>query len=898
MLKYYKRDNDDIEKKANNLLSDLLNDLFVENDLKLIEHESGRREIGIDFFYQIFNRSSNKQILFFEVQNKGTDKGLKVIKTKMHPEFGKISFQLELRHIKQYYFEMTEPLLFILCDINSKKAYWYPIQIDSTIPNRIKEKEESLKKKKSKNTTPTLQIYISKENEICSKNFKAFFDDIELSREEQIRKHNFNISSEADYSFLEDKIKDKHIIDQLYITIEEFEGIHILPPNVITSLPIIREVSDRYRVWIHNFSIKIDNEVLYNLISNIELVDGELKLKGGNIVVDNQEYKLLSIIKFFQANYIKHINWGGKDFKERICVHDLFIYSNCDCARCNFDELKLERTKLLIKEKEKKETLFEQLRKGYAAYLVGDLSKSVSIFNEINSEASKLDSPILYVISKYNLIQLRKIIKWNYFKSGKEDLLEKTKVGSLNGDEGYIKKKAPHFVDVFNFIKDDTFYKNASGSIDDILDEAREMSFYDKHGSVYSHNKVDKLTSSLLRFYSFSEYNYLIFDYFYEYKSLMTKVLEASFALHNISNPKSSKYKEIDFLIIKMWLFHVPFKKAKTLLHKYDFKRINTVLITEQLISYIDNLYNSISVLSIDNTPYYFGDKIERIIKNLTLLLSRINISDSELNLILAKILKFVNEFGQRKLIPFESFQQLFEYKEISKENAHSILKIYIEDDSLNSYAIKVYVEKASKEEIKQLILESLKVKRFSSKLVDNKKFTKIPYAISLLDEKLKSKVQKLIEKSLKKEFNDELFHISVLYDLIKFDEGMFNKFLLTIPDKSKLKESEIFYDNGKNYKLSSVVNIMYKFNLLFTNDVKKYVDYCIDEEKEYYKWLMDLDGFDYSKFNLHWVLEYRTKFFIKAFRKSKKLRKEIKRELRRKYVDGVAKYCLHNKII
>ena len=160
MKKYFKRDNDDIEEKANNLLNDLLFDMFAENELKLVKHESGRREIGVDFFYQIFNRNTDKQILFFEVQNKGTDKELKVIKTKTHPEFNKISFQLELRHVKQYYYEMAEPLLFVLCDINSQKAYWYPIQIDRTIPDRIIDKEEKSKKKKTK-TPSTLQIYIS-----------------------------------------------------------------------------------------------------------------------------------------------------------------------------------------------------------------------------------------------------------------------------------------------------------------------------------------------------------------------------------------------------------------------------------------------------------------------------------------------------------------------------------------------------------------------------------------------------------------------------------------------------------------------------------------------------------------------------------------------------------------
>ena len=285
---------------------------------------------------------------------------------------------------------------------------------------------------------------------------------------------------------------------------------------MITSLPVLKAQTDRNRVWINNFSLKNDNEKLYDLISNIKLIDNKLSLKSNKNLVENQAEKLLSIINFFKINNIKYIEWGGKGHKKDISIYHLYLFSNCDCERCSFNGLKLNRVKQLLNQNKKNETLLEQLRKGYTAYLIGDLSKSVYIFNKINSEAAKLDNSILYIISKFNLIQLKKIIKWNYFKSDKETLLKKIKFDNLSEDIGYIKKKVPHFLDVYNYIKDETFHKNASQSIDDILDETRNMWFYDKHGSTYHNDKVNKLMSILLKFYSFLEYNFLIFDYFDE----------------------------------------------------------------------------------------------------------------------------------------------------------------------------------------------------------------------------------------------------------------------------------------------------------------------------------------------------------------------------------------------
>ncbi len=898
-----KKDNDHIEEVANNLLNNKLFDLFNDNQLKLVKSESGRREIGIDFYYQVFDINNDKQVLFFDLQNKGTDKPLKIIKQKNHPEKGKISFSLELRHIRQYYYEITEPVLFVLCDINNDNAYWYSIQLDNTIPERLKTKEEELKSKKKNIKKPKLQIYIPTENEIKVDNFKRLLNDINWSKEHQIRKHKFNLSSNGDYSLIEENIKDKHIIDKAYLTLQYFEGINMLPSSVITKLPFIK--GTRYSTNIYDFNLKSDNEDLYNLLSKISLKKKKLIYADGKNCVENQDEKLETVVNFFKNNYINHLSWNGKEFKDRICIHDLYTYKGCDCARCNFERLDLKKAETIIENQNDKTSLFEQLRNGYASYLLGNFGTSVKIYQNILNTSNRQNNPILYTISKYNLLQLKKVIKSSYFDDDRNSLLESIEVESLNDDEIYIKSTAPYFVDIFNWLKDDKFYSNATHHIDEILDEARKMYFYDKHGTRYHNKRSNALIASFLRFYSFLEYNYIIFDYFYEYESIATKVLESIFALHNIVNPNSSKYEAIGNMFIKMWAFHVRYDKARALLNRYEINTITTTgetNIVVELNTLLDNLARSNNKLKKKAKSYYFEKKIERFISNTVLICSRIDADEKEINLIISKVLMLVSNIEKRNLVPFGALNQLLSYrKDISKENITKIIDLLIKYDnhssSVFSKAVKNFVESASKKEIKAFILNYLKVKKIDENIIseNDNKLNRICYALSESDKETKSVIKKIITNRLNKKFDAELYHTATLFELIDFNYSLFKVFYSSVKDQSKLDESHNFFNTYDNFRLSQVVNIMFKFKLSFTPEIQGLIARCKEKQRPYYEWLMNIDSFDYSKFNSFWVLEHQTIYYIEAMQESENLKKAIKNSLKDNYIEGVARFYIDN---
>jgi len=899
------RDSDNIEGIANNFLDTLLRNIFNKNSLKLIPHPSGKEEIGIDFFYQVMERENDEQVLFFEIQNKGTDTPPKVIKQNNHQEKGKIGFSLELRHIKQYYYQLDEPLIFVLCDINNSKAYWYSIQLDKSIPNRIKEREEKLALKSKKPKKPKLRIYVPSSNIINEENFEKFLKEIESSKHEQIRKNNDSLISEADFTDIEKEIDGMHIIDQAFLVINKFNGINVFPTSLIPKLPFLTKT--KYGARLDGFSLTTNHSEFFDLIKNITLVDKKLVYSKGKNLVDKQELKLKTIVNFLKANYIRHLQWGGRKYRKRICVHDICIYNNCNCARCNFDDLNFKKSKSQIISglTDNNLSLFEQLRNAYAAYLLGDLKTAAQIFNKIYDISYREENLVISSICKYNLKKLKRLVENNYFQDDREQIIESIKFDDLSNDEVFIKRKAPYFLDVFYWLRDDKFYSTATWKMDGFVEESKKIHFYDKHGTSYSHEKTESIIASFIRFYSFLEYNFIIFDYFADYNRLATKFLECVLALSNIVNPESSRYEKFSLVVIKMWLFYVPMDKAKNLMHIYNITKItpssNDELITtfEELSS---NLLKSANLINNSKSHSYFISKVKRIISNFFLICSRLDSSKEGINRVISKMFEAIKKIEHVNFVPFEGISQLLKHRDdISKENISTIIDICLKYENRSgsyfSLAVKDFVENSNSDEIKDFVFKCLNVSNIDkeTKSLDEKKIESIAYAISSLDEKYRKLIKRLLLSSLQENFSPRLYYIVTVFDLIDFEPLLFSKFVDSVPDHSKEPHAGSLFGAYENYRFNQVVNITFKYNLPITNEVKNLIDKSSEKYKDYYKWLLDIDNYEYSKFQPIWILKHNTKFYIERFKKSDKLKKEIKKSLKEEYVEGVAQFYIEH---
>lgn len=890
--------NDEIQIEADTKLELKLIQLFRENGLEYKQHESDqKKEKGIDFYCHVYDRENQTQLFFFETQNKGTNTPIKLVKSEKHPEKGKISFQLELRHVRQYYYELTEALIFMYSDITSDTTYWYSIQLDSSIEDKIHQKELELELKETKSKKPTIQIYIPSENKLNFENLSRFTKEIHLSRQQQNRKRNLPFQTKADYKFIKNKVKDKDIIDKVIFSIDLFEGMDVIPTNIISQLYPFKETNAK--TYILETDLKTDNEDFFDLVNSITLNDKKLisnRYNNDELVSE----KLHKIIRFLTLNCIDHIHWAGISEKKntRVCVHKLFKNKSCDCERCNYAKLNFIKAQNLLQNESDEYTLHEKLRRAYTNYSMGNFHDAINLLKQVDKEATKNKKIIFSTVAKYNLIQLRKILSTTYSHKDRTSLLEILKNENLEIKEADIQLNAPHFYDLYKWIKDDSFFDRAFGSIDNKLEEIKKISYNDKHGGQYSNNHSYNLLVSFLRVNYFLEFNLIIYNTLDEYKQLSTKVLEANLALYSLKNPNTSKYKKFTSTILDMWMFNVNYDMGIHLLTKYNVKKIiveDNQKTFSSLNSYLENLNNSITIIN-NKENETLHDTSEIVIANITLIISRIEFSESQINELANKLLLILTRFNSRGMIPSGALNQLLSYQKkinntIIKKLILLLREHHAEYSSVFSYAIKYYSENSNSNEIERLVYEIIGTEVINEEVVfsQDNKLDRIGYAISFLNPDIRKSIKDTIVNRLRTNFDPRFYSLSAVYDLIDFDKDLLDKFVKTVPDLTQ-GDSERYFINSpnQNFRLGQLINLMYKYNQPFSDEIKLLSSFSF--QKDYYDWLMDLDGFDYIKFNQYWILEYQTKFYFKAFKKSKILKKEIRKALKEDYIEGVAK--------
>jgi hypothetical protein len=881
----------EIERKAERIIVGALDELFRENGFEVIDHKSSKGEVGIDIFFQVLNRENNHDEFSFNLQSKGTNDEITI--NKKGEGIGKISFQLEpLRHAISWYNNNYEALILAYCDINSNDIYWYSIQIDNSIPERIRKQIDK--------NVDSLQLYIPPENIINKDNFQRFLSDIHLSRRKQIEKLYPDVFQEkrTDYSFIEGRVRDLHIIDKLNYLIEIFEIVVVLPEYVIENLFFYCFGKSTY-ISRSDFSLNTSNEDLYNLLNSLQKKENEKTylLKDGEIYVDNQSEKLKKIIEFLRVNMVNHIYWVGKEPKGRICIHKQYRSGICDCERCNFERLDFKRVETLLQKENNEYTIYEKLKKGYAAYLFGEIEQAIEILYDILENTDVKSKPITYVIVKFNLVQLRRIGLGLY--SINQESLDKLKSLELNfNDEILLHNEAQWFLEIYKSIKDYRFIFWAHSKVDDILNKISKTWLSDKKGGWTSGTELHQLKTYFLRTLNFLEYNLIILDYLDDFKSLCKKVLEGLFALYTLENNNTPKYEQFEFSMLQMWIFYVKYDDAKFLIEKYkvgNIKLYEREYVVSQIIQIVKNLNDSVSILSSKHESGFIF-KVERIIQNISLIISKIELNQEEANDLLNEILLFSQRVDNKnRFIPIGGIISIIVNYEkiITKENLVKtifVLKDKFWSSSSNfSLLIKYFVERSSPKEIKNFVLELLKVKTLNEAINSNEDstFNRLWYAYTFLPQKDKNALIDGVLNELNKKFEPEVWYMAVIFDLLPFNQPFFDKFIETIPNQNIANHP--FHLNQENIRLEQAIDIVFKFDLSM-DKLKKYSNHCVDSKKDYYTWLMNLDEFDYSKFDIYWLLRPQTKYSFEALKKSELLLENIGIKLKDCYNERISK--------
>jgi hypothetical protein len=302
---------------------------------------------------------------------------------------------------------------------------------------------------------------------------------------------------------------------------------------------------------------------------------------------------------------------------------------------------------------------------------------------------------------------------------------------------------------------------------------------------------------------------------------------------------------------------------------------------------------------------FHFWNKYRKVLGNAFVILALTDLPEESIKPIAAALLpllekeKFIHKTEHGNLATFISRKGKF----FSLQTMQKLLHLCIDKNWLHNQGIFSALKFQIIRYHKQLIITDLAlyeriITNFFNECEKCKTFhhgdilTKVH---AILSEQLKEDLTKKIEEHLQNNFNADTYYLFAVYDVIDYRK-FFDQFKQLIPvPKEKITNKHPWYGYGEValQNLSHLINLCYKNDLdLNVEEFQKYRGIT-----DYYDWLLDMQNFDYSRFNPEWVLEYQTDFYIKKIFSCSPAVRSIKDYLKKTKNPKISELFIENTI-
>jgi hypothetical protein len=865
-----------IQNDANILLEKTLSDLkeTLRDIYWRVRNEEDQKDKGIDFQCELENNATGETLLIFKIQNKGTEKSIRTLKTKA--KIGLISFQLKLRNAIYYRREVNFAVVFTLSDLENKKVYWHSIQLDDSIDNAIKEAQ--IKKAKS------LQIYLNPNNVLNGDKVGRFLKEVYQSYEEQTERFKKYASSieifkdiKPNFNFNE---KDP-LIKQLYNYFKFlYKEISFVPINILKdNYPFIK-TEDSYSHY-SAFTLSIDNDELFELFESLEIGNGRVCTKSNKFKkgVNDSSKKLAFILQKLSDNLIFNIHSRKKNKTIKI------RYSNIEkSSSLGFSFRKLDYLVTLFGLQKKPTKIENKLLLAYINYELGNFVISANQFQEIARIAKKNNQIVRYAIAQFNLSKLYLFIRNNIWDDNdNSELIEELK--GIIIVEISSKLKYNGDTKLIDWILNSKFFSSKREEINRTLKSIKDHYYLQLRGGWSSNNHISSLINSYAQIEIFLKENFIVFDKFSEYQEITDGFIEGLIASHAMYEKQSVKLEYFDDWLLSVMVFNGNSNQILKYFSRYELNSLNYKPTADKGFTFFDILKNHLTnYKDIDSAVEkncepknkYFWVRYNEIFCNLILLASIMNLEPNQVRTISKGLINFLenSSFFNRSSIKF--IKLFIERKGgyFDKDELYGYLNLFISNGKLHDNELFESLLIQIIKHHKKLVVDSEMLNRLLSMAFESCNFCQHnhpPEFITIVYEGINVEQKKLLKErldlELSRQFNSFLYYRSVVFNIFDCEDKFFDDYLQYVLPKSKQDSFKSFVTGVEDKSFPDVNRLL---DICFKNGIdltQKRFD-GFRKINDYYSWLFNLGGFDYDNFNPKWAREYWTRYYTKEFKK------------------------------
>jgi hypothetical protein len=682
------------------------------------------------------------------------------------------------------------------------------------------------------------------------------------------------------------------LIDQLNLSLDHhYDELRFVPTHILTRLFPFKLLKAKYSYsYASSFQINSNNEELLRFFKSFRIGKNNsitFKSKKFSNQVKDSRSKVLKIVKKLNHNLIYDFaTIGGEEVDIRLKKE-----TQCGCVRCSYNNLDFYTSYNLLKN-EPYQSHTETMKHAYIHFQFGNFIAALKLFYYVYHKSKSEGKYILPFICLYNLKRLKQYIRGHHSAVDKEieEIINKVNRISLRTAKVAASHQSPFIENITNWIADNEFFNDAHKNVIDVLEKIRDHYHSQIKGGFSNNSNYHILVSHFAELDQFLDQNFLIFNNYSDFEGVVDKLLEGLLMIHSFNKHQRSR---IDFINEYLLLKIITFTKRETIIKFY--KRFHLLSLRfrsqensgpsfeELALKFFSDYSKLKSISSEEKLTFFFWEKYHKIFDNILLILS---LSDKKIDLTaiasqLSKIIKdedFIRKFEADSIADFLRTKG----KYISDKVFQEIITACIDNPKLHSQQIFSAIKLQVSNHHKNLIINDEPTfaavkEKFLEKCSRCNSFHRTDILIKIipiLSDNLKKEIQQAIVELLKKDFQWDVYYLFAIYGFIDY-KLFYKKFLdqAPPPPNGKTIIRHPFNQGDASFnRLSEILNMSFKYNIDLNNEEhQKYKGIS-----PYYDWLLDMESFNYKKFEPLWILEYQTVYYLRKIFKNKKVKEYL----------------------
>jgi hypothetical protein len=714
-------------------------------------------------------------------------------------------------------------------------------------------------------------------------------------------------------TFVDEKLKSLHIVDQILTALKMFEGFKCIHPRTLSKLYPFNTEKRTYDAYSH-YCLKTNNKEIHELLQKVKVnKEKEIEVNDESLLPFSD--KLKEIFTILNYSLVRCIAYREK--YTEIEHHKIAVVAanpDCTCNQCEYQHFKLQTLFPSLKEKAVQHSpeLIDGLSEGYYLHKLGDAINAWRVFNSVALKSYEQKQPVINFLAEHNSLAIYNFVDSPWWQSEAKAILPKIEAIDLHNLISQL--NVPDIVrDELIKVKEDYHLHQSRDRIEEYAESIRDTkALYADRGHSTGSAAPSLLWEEVHILFYYHSINCIISDDFAAFRSTVTKAVDALFDSYTTDSRYTYRYKEFDSFILSMVLFYVDEDSIKRIFKTYTIK---TIQIEDEekrgFIKLMVNFFNAQFTSSTWAGPQFYNDlKKQEYFSHYRQLLRHLF---NRAILILSK-LHLTNEDLKPLTQPFTNFLKVAEdLNHSSWSFATRFLERHIQ--AFDDKQIQDIIESCLSEKNHRMGGDSLKeicssaADKAKFVITDQAFFTKLFNRVStpcascnrihdltqilafwnIADENGKRLIKQKAIDYLEATFDANFYRDAVYASVFSKDEqpNLLQQFINYA--KENCNSHDLKEEHG-HWIFNSYVgyNSIYCLNYLGV-DFNDEALQAIAQKSDYYNWLINFKDYNYSNFHFGWLIDACPLYIKEQLYIVDDLKKEVTNKLTKKYDERLA---------